>query len=68
MSTFSGPRRGCARRGVEGTGGRTFFAFGLACGTPTVDRGRFGFADGVLLRSTRTRVSGRSSRRTGRAT
>lgn len=68
MSSRPGTRPGCDHRGAEGADGRTFFAFGLACGTPTVERGRLGFADGVLFRSTRTRVSGRSSCCTGRVT
>ncbi|MFK0202077.1 hypothetical protein [Streptomyces lavendulae] len=56
MSSFpGGTRPGCDRRGIVGIGGRTFFALGLACGTPTAERGRFGFADDVFFRSTPTR-------------
>ncbi|MFD3549462.1 hypothetical protein ACFWUW_28370 [Streptomyces sp. NPDC058655] len=56
MSSFPDTWPGCGRRGIEGTGGRTFFAVGLACGTRTGERGCFGFADDVLFRSTRTQV------------
>ncbi|MFB7202401.1 hypothetical protein ACFCZQ_09645 [Streptomyces virginiae] len=66
MSSCPGTPPGRGRRGTDTTGGRTFFAFGLACGTPTDERGRFGFADDDLFRSTRTRVRGPSSCCTGR--